>query len=128
MTERRIYSTETVWEEKVGYSRAMRVKDMIFVCGTTAVDDNGKVVAPGDLGKQADFIFKKIEKAIEALGGKMNQVVRNKVYVTDVSQFESFAKVHHKYFSKIKPNCTLVEIKGLVHPDMVVEIECDVVL
>jgi len=126
--KREIYSTNTVWEEKVGYSRALKVKDMIFVCGTTAVDESGNIVGVGDAGKQADYIFQKIKKAIESLGGELNHVVRNKIYVTNIKDFEKIADVHHKYFADIKPNCTLVGINELVHKDMLVEIETDVVL
>jgi len=126
--KREIYSTHSIWEEKVAYSRALKIKDMIFVCGTTAVDENGEIVGVGDAGLQADYIFQKIKKAIESLGGNLNQVVRNKIYVTNIKDFEKIALVHHKYFSEVKPNCTLLGINELVHKDMLVEIETDVVL
>lgn len=120
-------STGTYWEEHVGYSRAVKVGNMIFVSGTTAVENN-EVVGVGDVYEQTIFIIKKIEKVLIELGSKLEDVVRIRIYLTDISSWKEAAKAFSENFKDIKPAQTLIEIKGLVDTEMLVEIEADAVI
>jgi len=119
------YSTNTKWEKETGYSRAVKYGNFIVVSGTTAVNEQGKVQYPGDVEQQAVFIFKKIEKSLEALGANLQNVVRTRAFITDIEQFNGFSKAHFQFFKNIMPACTLVEVSALVHSDIVIEIEVD---
>lgn len=123
---RQTYSTETKWEEVGGYSRAVRVGDQIWVAGTTASGPQG-VVGIGDPAAQAEYIIDRIETALEALGGKLSDVVRTQLYVSDIAHWEPVARVHGKRFGAIRPVNTLVEAR-LVAPEMLVEIAADAVI
>ncbi|MEO1146733.1 MAG: RidA family protein [Cyanobacteria bacterium J06638_22] len=123
--QRQVYSTETPWEERAGYSRAVRLGAFIFVSGTTAIDANGQVQHPGDLHGQAVYIYRKIEGALQALGATLADVVRTRVYITDMRQWEQATRAHHEFFSTVRPANTLVEVSALATPDMLVEIEVD---
>jgi enamine deaminase RidA (YjgF/YER057c/UK114 family) len=116
------------WEKQVAYCRAVRVDRMIFVAGTTAVDKAGNVVAPGDVGEQARFVFKKIARALEECGASLRDVVRTRMFVVDVTQFDRIAEAHREAFEGIDPAATCVEVKALVSPDLLIEIEVDAVL
>ena len=120
-------STGTYWEEHVGYSRAVKVGNMIFISGTTAVENN-EVVGVGDVYEQTVFIIKKIEKVLIELDSKLEDVVRIRIYLTDISLWKEAAKAFSEKFKDIKPVQTLIEIKGLVDPEMLVEIEADAVI
>ena len=120
-------STGTYWEEHVGYSRAIKVGNMIFISGTTAVENN-EVVGVGDVYEQTVFIIKKIEKVLIELDSKLEDVVRIRIYLTDISLWKEAAKAFSEKFKDIKPVQTLIEIKGLVDPEMLVEIEADAVI
>lgn len=122
------YSTHTTWEKETGYSRAVKQGNFIFVSGTTAVDEQGTIQHPGDVEKQAVFIFEKIKKSLEALNANLQSVVRTRAFITDIKQFKGFSKAHHQFFKDIKPACTLVEVSALVHPNLVIEIEVDAML
>lgn len=120
--ERIKVSSGTKWEETVGYSRAIKVGNSIEVAGTTAVKNNA-VVCINDAYGQTIFIFQKIEKTLIELGSSLKDVVRTRMYVTDISKFEDYTKAHGEFFKEIKPASTLVEIKGLVLPELLIEVE-----
>ena len=128
MNERINISSGAPWEEIVGYSRAVRVGNLVEVAGTTAVDDDGQLVGKGDPYTQARFIFAKIEKSLTAAGARMQDVVRTRMFVTDMSQWEEIGKAHGEVFAKIRPVATLVEVKSLISPGLLVEIEATAVL
>lgn len=121
-------SSGTVWEVRVGYSRAVRAGNLVFVSGTTATDDQGNVVGRGDPEAQAFFILEKIKRALEAVGALLSDVVRTRVYVTNADDWEAVGRAHAAYFSEIRPANTLVEVSRLVGPDYLVEIEADAVI
>lgn len=110
------------------YSRAIRKGDVIHVAGTTAVDENGTLIGKGDIGKQSAFIFQKIKNALEQLGGKMEDVVRTRVYIVQGADWQAAAEEHGKAFKGIEPTETLLMISGLVNPDMLVEIEAEAIV
>ena len=120
--ERKKISSGTKWEEIVGYSRAIKVGNIIEVAGTTAVDNNAVVFANDPYG-QTKFILQKIENSLNKLGAGLSDVVRTRMYVTDISKFEDYTRAHGEFFKAIKPASTLVEIKGLVMPELLIEIE-----
>jgi len=113
------------WESIVGYSRAVRYGSTVIIGGTTAVDEDRNIVGANDPYEQARYIFQKIEKYLEQAGAGLKDVVRNRIYVTDISLWEEIAKAHAEFFGDIKPCCTMVEVKGLIQPDMLVEIETE---
>ena len=123
MNRRMNISSQTKWEDIVGYSRAVRVGNIIEVAGTTAVDEEGNVVGVNDPGKQTDFILAKIEKALVAAGATLKDVVRTRMFVTDIADWEKIGRVHGLYFKDIKPVATMVEVKALISPELLVEIE-----
>jgi enamine deaminase RidA (YjgF/YER057c/UK114 family) len=120
------FGSGTVWEELAGYSRAVRVGDRILVSGTTATGPDG-LVGGDDPAAQARFILEKIEFSIKALGGRLEDVVRTRVYVRDIAHWEPVARVHGERFGRIRPVNTLVEAR-LVGPEYLVEIEAEAVV
>jgi enamine deaminase RidA (YjgF/YER057c/UK114 family) len=118
----------TSWEKQAAYSRARRVGDLVWVAGTTAVDDAGKVVGPGDMAAQTRFIFRKIERALQQCGASLRDVVRTRMFVTRMSEFPAIASVHHEMFGVVDPVATCVEIVSLVDPDLLIEIEVDAIV
>jgi len=128
MTERINISSGAKWEDIVGYSRAVRVGNLIEVAGTTAINSEGQLVGKDDMYAQAKFILTKIEKALHEAGARMENVVRTRMFVTDISQWEAAGKAHGEFFKAIKPASTLLEISGLVNPDMLIEIEVTAVV
>lgn len=121
-------SSGTRWEELVGYSRAVRIGNIIEVAGTTAVDEQGQVVGPGDAGEQTRFILTKIEKALGSAGATLNDVVRTRMFVTNIADWERIGNVHGLVFKDIKPAATMVEVKSLISPELLVEIEVTAIL
>lgn len=124
---RQLYSSGAQWEDIAGYSRAVRIGNIIEVSGTTSIRD-GVVVGKGDIYLQTKTILNIIKEAIEGLGGTIDQTVRTRMFVTDIGLWESVAKAHGEVFANIKPASTMVEISGLIDPDMLIEIEATVVL
>lgn len=122
MTNRLNISSNTVWEEKVGYSRAVRIGNTIEVAGTTALDGE-KIIAPGDPYKQMCFIVKKIEQALKQAGASLNDVIRTRMYIINISDAEEIGRAHVKYFGNIKPASTMIQISKLVNPNLLVELE-----
>lgn len=127
MPKQCVYSG-TVWEKSVAYCRAKRVGNFIAVAGTTAVDREGNVVGEGDAFSQADFIFQKIGDALSELGASFEDVIRTRMFVTDIVKFDEVAKAHRAKFEGIDPVATCVEVSRLVDPRLIVEIEVDAVL
>lgn len=113
------------WETRVGYCRAIRSGPLIFVTGTAPVDESGGVFAPGDAYAQTRRCFQIIEKALLELSASMADVVRTRMFVTDISRWEAFGRAHHEFFADHPPATSMVEIRRLIHPDMLIEIEAD---
>ncbi len=123
MLHRTNYSSGAVWEDVVGYSRAVKVGNHIEVSGTVAADENGKVIGKDDAYQQTVFILQKIEKVLKEAGASMNDVVRTRMFVTDISRFNEYGKAHGEFFSSVKPCTSMIEVKGLVAPEFLIEIE-----
>ena len=116
------WSSNTLWEESFGYSRAVQIGNAIEVSGTTASEDD-KVIGVGDVTLQAEYIIKKIEHTLVEAGFSLKDVVRTRIFMTDISHWEEVAKVHSYLFEDVMPACTLVEVSKLIHTDLVIEIE-----
>jgi len=123
MSERIHISSGTKWENYVGYSRALRVGNLVEVSGTVSVDEQGKLVGKNDPYEQTRFILSKIQKALEEAGAKMDDVVRTRIYVSDINNWEPIGRAHGEFFRKIKPASTLFEVSTLIGIDFLVEIE-----
>ena len=121
-------SSGAKWENIIGYSRAVKTGNRIFIGGTTAVDENSKIVAKGDVYNQTKYIFQKIEKYLVQTGAAPEDVVVNRIFTTDISKWEEIGRAHAEFFGKIKPCCTIVEVKRLVSPDMLVEVETEAII
>lgn len=122
------FSSNTEWEKKVAYSRAVKTGNHIFVSGTTATDEHGKIIGKGDVYQQTRQCILNIQKVLEEAGASLKQVVRTRTFITDIDKWEAFGKAHHEFFKDINPAATLVEVNKLIHPDLLVEIEVDAVI
>ncbi len=127
MKIQRVYSG-VPWEQKVGYCRALRVGSQIYVTGTAPVAPDGSTFAPGDAAAQTRRCLEIIQQALHALGADKENVVRTRLYVTDISRWEAYGRAHAEFFGGHHPTTTMVEVKGLVRPDMLVEIEADAIV
>lgn len=115
------------WEARVGYCRALRAGVHIYVTGTASLDEGGGVYAPGDAYAQARRCFEIIGRALEQLGADLSQVVRTRMFVTDIGRWEEYGRAHREVFSKYPPATSMVEVKALIDPAMLIEVEADVV-
>jgi len=128
MTERQNISSGTSWETIAGFSRAVRIGNVVHVSGTTATDENGNVVGLDDAYAQTGYIIRKIERALNEAGAALSDVIRTRIYVTDIHQWEVVARAHGEFFNQIRPANTLVEVSALVGNGYLVEIEADAVI
>ncbi len=127
MTRKRI-SSNSPWEKKVGFSRAVRASNQVFVAGTAPIEEDGTTAAPGDVYGQTLHCLTIAKEALESAGAKLEDVVRTRVMLTDAQDWEAAAKAHGEVFAHIKPACTFVEVAGFIDPAWRVEIEVDAVM
>jgi enamine deaminase RidA (YjgF/YER057c/UK114 family) len=125
MQDRQKFSSGVKWEQIVGYSRAIRVGNRIYVTGTTATDSAGNIVSEGDAYHQTIQVIRNIESALDKAGATLEHVVRTRMFVTDIRRWEEYGRAHGEFFSNIKPCATMVEVRALIDPRMLIEIEVD---
>ena len=128
MMERVNVSSGTKWEALVGYSRAVRVGSLVFVTGTTATGADGEIVGVGDMYEQAKQAIANILSALAKAGARVEDVVRTRIYVTDIARWEEVGRAHREVFGGVMPAATMVEVSKLIDPKMLVEIEADAVV
>ena len=122
------YSSGAKWEDIVGYSRAVKIGNTVEVTGTVAVDDAGKVVGDGDAYAQTKFIIGRLKAVLERAGASLTDVVRTRMFVTDISRWEEYGKAHGEFFKDIKPCTSMIEVKGLIAPEYLIEIEATAII
>lgn len=128
MEKRQNISTGAPWESIIGYSRAVRIGNLVEVSGTVALDENGNLVGKNDPYAQTICILEKIENALKAAGATLQDVVRTRIYVTDISQWEAVGKAHGAFFAQIRPASSMVEVSRLIGEDYMVEIEATAII
>jgi enamine deaminase RidA (YjgF/YER057c/UK114 family) len=128
MADRQRIASGAPWEPLVGYSRAVRVGPFVSVAGTAAVDAGGRVIAPGDVYGQATAALRKIEAALTEAGASLADVVRTRIFVTDIERWEEAGRAHAEFFRDVRPALTLVAVSRFIDPEMLVEIEADAVI
>jgi len=126
--ERINYSSGAKWEDIVGYSRAVKIGNTVEVTGTVAVDANNELVGKNDAYAQTRFIIEKIEAVLKRAGASLSDVVRTRMFVTDISRWEEYGRAHGEFFSSIKPCTSMIEVKGLIDPEYLIEIEATAVI
>lgn len=126
--ERRLVSSETEWESRVGYSRAVRAGPHVHVSGTTATDDNGSVVGEGDARKQTLKALRNVETALEEVDASLTDVVRTRMFVTDIDRWETIGDAHADVFGDIRPATSMVQVERLISPELLVEIEATAIV
>lgn len=126
--QRTNYSSGAKWEEIVGYSRAVKVGNTIEVTGTVAVDENNMLIGDNNAYAQTKFIIEKIEKVLHRAGATLGDVVRTRMFVTDISRWEEYGKAHGEFFKNIRPCTSMIEVKGLISPEYLIEIEATAII
>ncbi len=126
--ERINYFSGAKWEDIVGYSRAVKVGNTIEVTGTVAVDENSVLVGEKDAYAQTKFIIEKIERVLQNAGSSLKDVVRTRMFVTDIRRWEEYGKAHGEFFSSIRPCTSMIEVKGLIAPEYLIEIEATAII
>ena len=126
--KRENFSSGSKWEDIVGYSRAVRVGDVIEVTGTVALNENNELVGANDAYEQTKFIIQKIEKVLQRAGATLNDVVRTRMFVTDISKWQEYGKAHREFFKDIKPCTSMVEVSRLIAPEYLIEIEATAII
>lgn len=126
--ERTNFSSGAKWEDIVGYSRAVRVGNLVEVTGTVAINDKNELVGEGDAYTQTRFILSKIEQVLQRAGASLTDVVRTRMFVTDISRWEEYGRAHGEVFSAIKPCTSMIEVKGLIDPAYLIEIEASAII
>ena len=126
--QRTNYSSGAKWEDIVGYSRAVKIGNVIEVTGTVAVDENNLLIGKGNAYEQTKFIIAKIEKVLQQAGASLKDVVRTRLFVTDISRWEEYGKAHGEFFKDIKPCTSMIEISSLIDKDYMIEIEATAIL
>ncbi len=124
-SDRQNISSGAKWEDIVGYSRAVRVGSRIYLTGTTAIDDKGELVGIGDAYKQTVQIIQNIERALKQAGATLENVVRTRMFVTDIQRWEEYGRAHREFFGNIRPCATMIEVRALIDPQMLIEIEVE---
>jgi len=126
--ERTNYSSGAKWEDIVGYSRAVKVGNIIEVTGTVAVDENNELIGGDNAYEQTRFIIQKIEKVLQKAGASLKDVVRTRMFVTAISRWKEYGKAHGEFFKDIKPCTSMIEVKGLIAPEYLIEIEATAIV
>lgn len=127
MKKRQLVASGAKWEDIVGYSRAVRIGNIVEVSGTTAVKED-RIIFVDDAYRQTRFVIQKIEKALKEAGASLEDVIRTRMFVTDISRWEEYGKAHGEFFKEIKPATSMVEVQALIHPDMMLEMEATAIL
>ena len=128
MSDRTNYSSGSKWEDIVGYSRAVKVGNLVEVTGTVASGDDGKVVGENDAYTQTKYLYEKIESVLKRAGASMKDVVRVRMFVTDISRWQEYGRAHSEFFKDIKPCNTMVEVRALIEPAYLIEIEATAII
>lgn len=126
--QRTNYSSGAKWEDIVGYSRAVKIGNTIEVTGTVAVDANSNLVGKDDAYAQTKYIIEKIESVLKRAGASLQDVVRTRMFVTDIARWEEYGKAHGEFFRQVKPCTSMIEVKGLIDPDYLIEIEATAII
>ena len=126
--KRENFSSGAKWEDIVGYSRAVRIGNVVEVTGTVALNDDNELVGANDAYEQTKFIIQKIEKVLERAGASLKDVVRTRMFVTDISRWEEYGKAHAEFFKDIKPCTSMVEVSKLIAPEYLLEIEATAII
>lgn len=124
-SDRQNFSSGVKWEDIVGYSRAVRVGSRIYLTGTTAIDETGELVGRGDAYAQTVQVIRNLERALHRAGATLENVVRTRMFVTDIKRWEEYGRAHREFFGKIRPCATMVEVRALIDPAMLIEIEVE---